>query len=169
MRGVCAAVASTCIYISTFHFAWPANHLSISVFFPLSLYAYIFLIDVAISEGRERDRSWRNITREEKKVQMLFYFCEKGGTIQKRTAWSTLYELVDEFLKFICLFFPLPSYIARVNSTGMLREHSPPPPLFFKREKVTNKNQVKSLFLILFYGPVPPHHLPSLPPWKNTA
>jgi hypothetical protein len=65
-------------------------------------------------------------------------------------------------------FFPFTySYIARVNSTGMLREHSPPPPLFLKKKKLQTK--IKSKVFFLFYGPVPPHHLPSLPPWKNTA
>lgn len=134
-----------------------------------SLYTRIFLIDVAISEGRERDRSWRNITREKKRYRSCFIFVRGGDHSKKNGLEHSLWA--SRWIPQVHLpLFPFTySYIARVNSTGMLREHSPPPPLFFKREKVTNKNQVKSLFLILFYGPVPPHHLPSLPPWKNTA
>lgn len=168
MRGVCR---TTCIFLFYLHFACIVLELKplLHFFFP-SLHIHVYTI--FNRRGNIRGQSGNNIIREKKKVQILFF--SEGGPFKNRNGLkhsSFLYELVDEFLKFIWafFFFPLPA-IARVNSTGMLRENISPPPLFQrKKREVTNKNQKKKKDFFVFFFMVLQHHLPSLPSIRKTT
>lgn len=147
MRGVCR---TTCIFLFYLHFACIVLELKplLHFFFP-SLHIHVYTI--FNRRGNIRGQSG-NIIREKKKVQILFF--SEGGPFKNRNGLkhsSFLYELVDEFLKFIwAFFFPFTSYCKSQFNRYVEGEHFSSPSFLEKKKRSYKQKSEKKDFFVFF-------------------